>query len=69
MKEEIRMTVYEIISIIIAGVSTLVAILSFAFSFKTKKKCDQFIKSHMEIKDNSGVAVGVNEGEMHVQQK
>lgn len=43
------MTVYEIISIIIAGMSTLVAILSFAFSFKTKKKCDQFIKSHTEM--------------------
>ena len=63
------MTVYEIVSIIIAGVSALAAILSFVFSFKTKKKYDKFIKSQMKIEKNSGVAVGVNNGDMNVEQK
>lgn len=62
------MTVYEIISIIIAGISALVAVLSFVFSFITKKKYDLLINSEMRIKSNSGVAIRTNNGDVNVKQ-
>jgi hypothetical protein len=63
------MTFYEIISVVLASISSLVAILSFIFSFKTKKKYDSFMKSQLKIDKNAGVAVGVNNGEVNVKQK
>lgn len=57
------MTPYEIISLVIATISVIAAIVSIIVSYKTKQKCDKYIK----VEKNNGNIIGNVEGDVNVE--